>query len=62
MGNEKWEMRKCRNEEMEQQRTVSVKEDSGVYCCAKTMINYIEEVGLLSASSEKAGRKITVAW
>ena len=44
------------NEEMEQQHTVGVKEDSGVYCCANAMINYIEEVGLLSASSEKEGR------
>ena len=52
--NGKWEMG---NEEMEQQHTVGVKKDSGVYCCANAVINYIEEVGLLSASSEKEGRR-----
>ena len=33
-------------------------EDSGVYCCAKQL--KLEEVGLQSASSEKAGRKKTL--
>ena len=40
MGNEKWEMRKWGNGEMERQRTVGVKEDSGVYCCAKVPVRY----------------------